>query len=105
MVACKVMLLDENTTDKERKTMDKEMRVHVSLKHENVLEFINGFVVDLKFKEKYFPGVYMLLELAAGGDLFDKIGIFSPAMFSCKHYLHLLSTGRRSWRRHCPLLL
>ncbi len=50
------------------------MRVHAALKHRYVLEFINAVVVEPKHKHQYVPGIYMLLELAAGGDLFDKIG-------------------------------
>ncbi len=66
--------LTDATTEKERKTIDKEMRVHAALKHTNVLEFYNAVVVEAKHKHLYHPGIYMLLELAAGGDLFDKIG-------------------------------
>lgn len=73
VAACKLMHIDENTTEKERKTMDKEMQIHLALKHKNVLEFLNAVVVEPKFKAHYVPGVYMLLEFAAGGDLFDKI--------------------------------
>jgi serine/threonine-protein kinase Chk1 len=50
------------------------MRIHSALKHLNVLEFLNAVVVELKHKHMFVPGIYMLLELAAGGDLFDKIG-------------------------------
>ena len=50
------------------------MRVHAALKHTNVLEFLNAVVVEPKHRDIYVPGIYMLLELAAGGDLFDKIG-------------------------------
>jgi len=50
------------------------MRIHSALKHQNVLEFLNAVVVEIKHKHLYVPGIYMLLELAAGGDLFDKIG-------------------------------
>jgi serine/threonine-protein kinase Chk1 len=50
------------------------MRIHAALKHTNVLEFINAVVVEFKHADLYFPGIYMLMELAAGGDLFDKIG-------------------------------
>ncbi|KAG6834889.1 hypothetical protein H0H93_006615, partial [Arthromyces matolae] len=49
------------------------MRIHSVLKHENVLEFINAAVVELKHQHLYVPGIYMLMELAGGGDLFDKI--------------------------------
>ncbi|KAK0438423.1 kinase-like domain-containing protein [Armillaria borealis] len=73
VAACKVISLTDATTEKERKTIDKEMRVHAALKHTNVLEFYNAVVVEVKHKHLYHPGIYMLLELAAGGDLFDKI--------------------------------
>jgi serine/threonine-protein kinase Chk1 len=55
--------------------IEKEMQVHAALKHPNVLEFINAIIVEANGKARYHPGIYMLLELAAGGDLFDKIGI------------------------------
>lgn len=74
MAACKVVQLTPKTTATERKTLDKEMRVHAALKHQNVLEFINAVVVEPDGKTPWHPGVYMLLEFAAGGDLFDKIG-------------------------------
>ncbi|KAF9042380.1 CAMK/CAMKL/CHK1 protein kinase [Panaeolus papilionaceus] len=71
--ACKVILLTAATTDKDRKSVEKEMRIHSALKHENILEFINAVIVELKHADKYVPGFYMLLEFAGGGDLFDKI--------------------------------
>ncbi|EIW85898.1 CAMK CAMKL CHK1 protein kinase [Coniophora puteana RWD-64-598 SS2] len=73
VAACKVIHISENTTEKERTSVDKEIRIHTVLKHRNVLEFLHAIVVDLKYKDKYVPGIYMVLELAAGGDLFDKI--------------------------------
>ncbi|KAJ7651929.1 CAMK/CAMKL/CHK1 protein kinase [Mycena rosella] len=73
VAACKVITLTAETTDKERKTVEKEMRIHAALKHDNILEFLNAVVVELKHRAHYVPGIYMLLELAAGGDLFDKI--------------------------------
>ncbi|KAK7007869.1 kinase domain-containing protein [Favolaschia claudopus] len=73
VAACKVIVLTPETTEKERKTIDKEMRIHSQLKHENILEFIDAAVVELKHQAHFIPGYYMLLELAAGGDLFDKI--------------------------------
>lgn len=77
VAACKFIALTEQTTETERKTVEKEMRVHAALKHENVLEFLNAVVVDLKHKQSYIPGIYMLLEFAGGGDLFDKIGMLT----------------------------
>ena len=74
VAACKLILLTETTSDKGRKNVEKEMRVHSALKHQHVLEFLNAVVVELKHKATYVPGIYMLLEFAGGGDLFDKIG-------------------------------
>lgn len=74
VAACKVIAITDKTTDKDRKMIDKEMRVHAALKHPNVLEFLNAVVVEPKHKHHYVPAIYMLLEFAAGGDLFDKIG-------------------------------
>ncbi|KIJ59380.1 hypothetical protein HYDPIDRAFT_118600 [Hydnomerulius pinastri MD-312] len=73
VAACKLIHVTDETTEKERKTIDKEMKIHAALKHQNVLEFISAVVVEPKYKHHYVPGIYMLLELAAGGDLFDKI--------------------------------
>lgn len=74
MAACKLVSLSLETSEKDRKTVEKEIRVHSALKHCNVLEFINAVVVEPQHKHQYVPGIYMLLEFAAGGDLFDKIG-------------------------------
>lgn len=74
VAACKLIYITDETTDKDRKTVDKEMKIHTALKHQNVLEFISAVVVEFKYKHHYVPGIYMLLEFAAGGDLFDKIG-------------------------------
>ena len=58
------------------KELQKEVQVHKSLsKNEYILEFIHSEVVDKdKESEGWVPGLYMVLELAIGGDLFDKIG-------------------------------
>ncbi|KAL4064782.1 kinase-like domain-containing protein [Scleroderma yunnanense] len=73
VAACKLIQITERTTEKDRKTVDKEMKIHSALKHKNIVEFLNAAVVELKYKHNYVPGIYMLLEFAAGGDLFDKI--------------------------------
>ncbi|KAF8874579.1 CAMK/CAMKL/CHK1 protein kinase [Gymnopilus junonius] len=99
VAACKLIRLTEETTEKERKIIEKEIRVHSALKHPNVLEFLNAVVVDLKHKETYVPGFYMLLELAGGGDLFDKIAadvgvsedvaqLYFMQLISGMHYIH-----------------
>lgn len=108
VAACKVVQLTPKTTAIERKTLDKEMRVHAALKHSNVLEFINAVIVEPDDKTPWHPGVYMLLEFAAGGDLFDKIGYyFFPTFhrfFLCLEaqltlVILLLSTRSRCERR------
>ncbi|KAJ7017039.1 kinase-like domain-containing protein [Mycena alexandri] len=73
VAACKVIVLTPDTSEKDRKTIEKEMRIHAALKHINILEFKDAVVVELKHQQHFVPGFYMLLELAAGGDLFDKI--------------------------------
>ncbi|KAH9003291.1 CAMK/CAMKL/CHK1 protein kinase [Lactarius hatsudake] len=73
VAACKVVALTPKTTQAERKALDKEMRVHAALKHNNVLEFLTAVVVETGTDSPYIPAIYMLLEFAAGGDLFDKI--------------------------------
>lgn len=73
VAACKVVALTANTTQAMRKSMDKEMRVHSALKHENILEFLTASTVEPGTGSLYIPAIYMLLEFAAGGDLFDKI--------------------------------
>jgi serine/threonine-protein kinase Chk1 len=75
VAACKVIFIKEQTTERERKAVEKEMKLHKLLKHKHVLEFLHAAVVERKYKDRYVPGIYMLLELAAGGDLFDKIGV------------------------------
>jgi serine/threonine-protein kinase Chk1 len=86
VAACKLVSLSTETSDKDRKTIDKEMRVHSALKHRNVLEFLDAAVVEPQHKHQYVPGIYMLLEFAAGGDLFDKIGTSHAIWVSLETY-------------------
>ncbi|KAF9527858.1 kinase-like domain-containing protein [Crepidotus variabilis] len=99
VAACKVVLLTESTSEKERKNVEKEMRIHSALKQQHILEFLNAVVVELKHKATYIPGIYMLMEFAGGGDLFDKIvpdlGLdqdtahyFFLQFLSGMHYIH-----------------
>jgi serine/threonine-protein kinase Chk1 len=64
----------------DRRALQKEVQIHAVLKHASVLEFIAVKEVGLgKDGERamalgnYVPGLYMVLEYAEGGDLFDKI--------------------------------
>ncbi|KAJ7054487.1 kinase-like domain-containing protein [Mycena amicta] len=94
VAACKVVLLTHQTTDKERRNLEKEMRIHASLKHENCLAFIDACIVELHHQSKYVPGFYLLIELAAGGDLFDKIAPDVGVGNDVAHlYFHQLLSG------------
>ena len=81
-----MVALTPKTTQAQRKSLDKEMRVHAALKHGNILEFLTAAIVEPGTESPFIPAIYMLLEFAAGGDLFDKIG--APAF-----YLQLENTG------------
>ena len=114
VAACKVVALAPDTPKKARDLLDKECAIHKSLKHVQVLEFIDSLIVEPapraksadreretgkkrkrddvqkeerekrgkqeedekagEMRTRHFPGYYMLLEIAGGGDLFDKIG-------------------------------
>lgn len=89
IAACKVVLLKPETTKSERKALNKEIQVHHSLKHPNVLDFVGAVIVEPDQDLKYIPGVYMLLELAAGGDLFDKIGMWCISLYDSVHRMPL----------------
>ncbi|KAG6856812.1 hypothetical protein H0H87_000511 [Tephrocybe sp. NHM501043] len=88
VAACKVIAFTDKSTDADRKNTEKEMRIHSALKHQHVLEFLNAVVVELKHQHLYIPGIYMLMELAGGGDLFDKIG---TDVFALNHKAALLT--------------
>jgi len=45
------------------------------MKNPYILEFLHSEILEKeKEKDGLMPGLYLLLELAVGGDLFDKIG-------------------------------
>ncbi|KAK6908880.1 hypothetical protein I203_102885 [Kwoniella mangroviensis CBS 8507] len=78
VAACKVINLFISPTlgygTPNVKELQKEVQVHKALKNDYILQFIHSEVVE-KDKERmgWVPGLYMVLELAVGGDLFDKI--------------------------------
>jgi hypothetical protein len=74
VAACKIVLFTPSTSEIARKNAEKEMRVHAVMTHANVLKFCSAVIVEQEYGDIYVPGAYMLLELAVGGDLFDKIG-------------------------------
>ena len=79
VAACKVVNLFISPTlghgTPNVKELQKEVQVHKALKNPYILEFIHSEVKEREAQaEGYVPGLYILLELAVGGDLFDKIG-------------------------------
>jgi serine/threonine-protein kinase Chk1 len=84
VAACKVVNLFISPTlghgTPNVKELQKEVQVHKALKNPYILEFIHSEVREREAQaEGYVPGLYILLELAVGGDLFDKIGASTSA--------------------------
>ena len=63
-------------SDWQKKAIEKETTVHSQLKHKHILELIGAAKLDPEKAARggYLPAYYLLMEMAAGGDLFDKIG-------------------------------
>lgn len=86
IAACKVVIISSSSSSQQStqsqpngadlKDLTKEVQVHRILKHDHVLEFKDSLMLKQEeaMAKMEVPGLYMLLELAMGGDLFDKIG-------------------------------
>ncbi|KAM0790935.1 hypothetical protein ACM66B_004241 [Microbotryomycetes sp. NB124-2] len=62
---------DSQQAELKWKLVVREVKIHETLKHSNVLEFIAGEPRD---RQGIWPkGMYLVMQLADGGDLFDKI--------------------------------
>lgn len=80
MAACKVVNLYISPSlgigTPNVKELQKEVQVHKALKNQYILEFLHSEILEKdREAEGLVPGLYLLLELAVGGDLFDKIGM------------------------------
>ncbi|KAI1792338.1 CAMK/CAMKL/CHK1 protein kinase [Ganoderma leucocontextum] len=75
VAACKVVTITPDFSDWQMKSMEKECRVHAALKHRHILELIGAAKLSIEQAKRggYLPAFYLLMEMAAGGDLFDKI--------------------------------
>lgn len=79
VAACKVVSLPDPKRSQngkpavDLKALQKEVSVHKSLKSKYILEYMDSLMVQHGHRD-YIPGLYMLMELATHGDLFDKIG-------------------------------
>lgn len=73
------------------------MSVHGSLKHPNIVKMMAAMMVEDEDGVQYVPGAYMLLEMAHGGDLFDKIGRLSATTLMAQRILiRILGTQLRT---------
>ncbi|KAJ7231194.1 hypothetical protein C8J57DRAFT_1533804 [Mycena rebaudengoi] len=63
VATCKVPVLTSDTTEKVIKAANKEMCIHTTLKHANILKFLNATVVGLKYQDRFVLGIYMLLSI------------------------------------------
>ncbi|KAI0746261.1 CAMK/CAMKL/CHK1 protein kinase [Daedaleopsis nitida] len=75
VAACKVIAITPDFSDWQMKAIDKECRVHHALKHRHILELLGAAKLSIEQAQRggYLPAYYLLMEMAAGGDLFDKI--------------------------------
>ncbi|RDX49474.1 CAMK/CAMKL/CHK1 protein kinase [Lentinus brumalis] len=75
VAACKVVTITPDFSEWQMKSIDKECRVHSALKHKHILELIGAAKLSIEQAARggYLPAFYLLMEMAAGGDLFDKI--------------------------------
>ncbi len=82
VAACKVVHITPEFSDWQAKAIEKESKVHYILKHKHILELIGSAKLSIEQAARggYLPAYYLLMEMAAGGDLFDKIGI-SPLTY------------------------
>ena len=85
VAACKVVPITKATTTQQRKELHKEIKVHENLQHRHVLDFLGSLVIeeDSELAREYIPAMYMLMELAGAGDLFDKIGKLNDHDWVC----------------------
>lgn len=108
LAACKVINLYVNPAwglgTPNIKELQKEVQVHKALKNPYILEFLHHETIKIDNPDHYTPGLYMLLELAVGGDLFDKIGTYN-ALSGLTNLTVVISTGRWRARRSCQVLL
>lgn len=77
-----------------RKELEKEVKVHRMMKHQYVLEFYDAVLVEEG--GEFIPGLFMLLEYASMGDLFDKISEFTSLFFGWYRSLGMGLVLRRS---------
>ena len=78
IAACKVVTITPDFSEWQMKSIDKECKVHNALKHKHILEMLGAAKLSIEQAQRggYLPAYYLLLEMAAGGDLFDKIGTY-----------------------------
>ena len=70
-----MVAINDQLNDWTRQAIERETKVHSALKHKHILELIGAakLTPEQAARGGYFPAYYLLMEMAAGGDLFDKI--------------------------------
>lgn len=93
--ACKVLVVSSPQTAREKLDYDNECSVHERLKHPHIIElFFTGVATAEDVPdETWLPGYYLIMEMASGGDLFQKIRTCGMA-----------ATGRISYRLPCTTI-
>ncbi len=107
VAACKVVTITPDFSEWQMKSIDKECRVHSALKHKHILELIGAAKLSIEQAARggYLPAFYLLMEMAAGGDLFDKIGETILRWLAATRLMTVHSTRCWNKRGHCTLLL
>ncbi|KAL8277271.1 hypothetical protein RQP46_010340 [Phenoliferia psychrophenolica] len=74
-LAVKIVRVDNHTTPIEQKKVDREFRIHQTLRHQHILEIVAAERRGEEdvMGERWSAGLYIAMQLAAGGDLFDMI--------------------------------
>lgn len=77
-------------SDWQMTAIDRESKVHSALKHRHILELIGAAKLSPEQAARggYLPAYYLLMEMAAGGDLFDKIGKW-PRTYVMSALIHM----------------
>ncbi|KAH9939294.1 CAMK/CAMKL/CHK1 protein kinase [Epithele typhae] len=75
VAACKVISITSEMGSLQMNAIDKEIKIHTALKYRHILELIGAAKLSPEQAARggYHPAYYLLMEIAAGGDLFDKI--------------------------------
>ena len=89
-----MVAINDQLNDWTRQAIERETKVHSALKHKHILELIGAakLTPEQAARGGYFPAYYLLMEMAAGGDLFDKIRTLRVGVGSGKRLMYCLQS-------------